>query len=116
MDELKQRIMTLFEEIESIHLRKTLLANLTAAGIDKSEAHNWTLEIGEIVDEYARSLHILIDLIQESDQERIPQKLEGWFAYTEDISLFKIADIVKYLQNKLQKYLPPEPDDEEDST
>jgi len=88
MDELKQRINILFEEIESIHLRKTLLINLTAAGIDKSEAQDWTLEIGQIVDEYERSLRILIDLIQESEQERIPQKFESWLAYTEDVSQY----------------------------
>ncbi len=113
MDELKQRIKALFEEIESIHLRKTLLTKLTAAGIDKNEAHDWILEIGQIVDEYERSLHLLIDLIQESDQEQIPQKFESWLAYTEDMSLFKISDILKYIKNKLQKYLPPEIDDED---
>lgn len=114
MDELKQRIKALFEEIESTHLRKILTTNLKAAGIDKSEAHDWILEVGQIVDEYERSLHILIDLIQESDQEQILQKFESWLAYTDDISLFKISDILKYLQNKLRKYLPPQIDDEDE--
>lgn len=114
MDEPKHRIKTLFEEIESVYLRQTMRNNLTAAGIDESEAHNWVLEIGQIVDEYQRSLHLLIDLIQESDKERVPRKLESWLAYTKDIGLFKIEDIIKHVQDGLQKYLPPDAEDKDE--
>ena len=112
MDEVKDRIKMLFDEVESIHIRQTLRNNLTSAGIDNSEAHNWVIEIGEIVDEYERSLRLLMDLIQINDKGRIPQKLESWLAYTEDISLFKIGDVVKYVKEGLQKYIPPDVEDE----
>lgn len=116
MDEVRDRIKMLFEELESIHVKQTLLNNLTRAGIDNSEAHNWVIEIGEIVDEYERSLRLLMDLIQVSDKERIPLKLESWLAYTEDISLFKIGDVVKFVKGGLQKYIPPEAEDQDETT
>lgn len=115
MDDLKERIKTLLEEIEYNHLKKTWTERLIVAGIDEREAHKWAAEIGHVVAEYQNSLKYLTDLLQETDSERIPQRVNDWADYTRDISAFIFEGAMRRLQEQLEKYLPSEPNEEDES-
>ena len=112
MEDLKPRIKVLLNEIEFTHLKKNWAERLIAAGVEKEDVGTWTAEIGHIVDEYERSLRFLVDLLQTSDASHAAQELESWIAYTRDMTIWKLDDVMKALQGRYEKYLPPEPDDE----
>ena len=113
MDDLKERIKTLLEEIEYVDLKKTWPEHLIAVGIDEREVHKWAAEIGHVVAEYQNSLKYLIDLLQETNPERIPRRVNDWADYTRDISVFIFEGAMRRLQEQLEKYLPPTSDDED---
>jgi hypothetical protein len=115
MEDLKARVKTLMYEIEYTHLKKLWVERVIKAGIAPEDAYKWVAEIGHIVDEYERSLRFLLDLLQESKPERVAQKLESWLAYTRDMTVWKLEDVTKELEGKYEKYLPPEPEDEDES-
>jgi hypothetical protein len=112
MDDLKERIKALLNEIEYTHLKKNWAEQLITAGIDEKDVYKWVAEIGHVVDEYERSLRYLVNLLQESEVERVAQRLQGWIAYTRDMTTWKLDDVIKELNGRYEKYLPPEPDDE----
>lgn len=116
VDDLKERIKTLLHEIEFTHLKKNWAERLIAAGVEREDSYKWVAEIGHIVDEYERSLRFLVDLLQTSDANSAAQDLDSWIAYTRDITIWKLDDVVKQLQGRYEKYLPPEPDDEDEAT
>ena len=101
-------------EIEYTHLKKNWLERVIASGIDKKDAYKWVAEIGQVVDEYERRLGFLVDLLQESEVEPVAQRLESWFAYTQDMTVWKLEEATKELKGRYEKYLPPEPDDDDD--
>jgi hypothetical protein len=114
VENLKERIKTLLHEIEFTHLKKNWAERLIEAGIDEEDAGMWVVEIGHIVDEYERSLRFLVDLLQTSDTSGAARKLESWIAYTRDMTIWKLDDVVNQLQGKYEKYLPPEPDEDDE--
>lgn len=42
------------------------------------------------------------------------QELESWKAYTRDMTVWKLERMVKELEGRYEKYLPPEPDEQDD--
>lgn len=115
-DELKAKIKSLLEEIEYVHLKKVWPERLIAAGISKREAQKWAAEIGHIVNEYERSLRYLVDLLYVGNPRvTIPEDIESWAAYTRDIGVFTLENSIKDLQEHLKTYLPPNPDEEDES-
>ena len=113
LDDLKARIKALLEEIEYTHLKKTWPEQLIKAGISEIEAHKWAAEIGHVVEEYQSSLTRLVDLLQENDSQRIPQQVHSWAVGTFEVSVPEIEEPMRYLEGLLEKYLPPEPNDED---
>jgi len=116
MEDLKGRIKALLNEIEFTHLKKNWTERLIARGVAKEDSYEWVAEIGHIVDEYERSLRFLTDMLEISDAIGAAQKLESWIAYTRDMTIWRLDDVVNQLQGKYEKYLPPEPNDEDEST
>lgn len=118
MDDLKLRVKTLLHEIEYTHLKKDWVERAIQAGIAQDDVYKWVAEIGHVVDEYERSLRFLINLLQQNETEPIAEKLEGWIAYTHDITVWRLDDVMKELKANggYEKYLPPEPDDEDEAT
>lgn len=114
MEDLRKRVKDLMREIEFAHLKKDWRLRIIEAGIDESDANKWVAELGHIVDEYERSLRFLIDLLREhSEAGKIASNLDGWLAYTRDMTLWKLEDVTNELDGKYEKYLPPESDDDE---
>ena len=113
-DDLKARIKAFLEEIEYVHLKKDWPERLIAAGIDEREAQKWAAEIGHVVEEYQSSLMRLADLLQETDSERIPRRVHSWAVGRIEVSIPEIEEPMRYLEGELEKYLPPEPDDEDE--
>src|SRR5258706_12612774 len=112
-DDLKARIKTLLEEIEYVHLKKNWPERLIAAGIDEGEAHIWAAEIGHVVNEYERSLRYLVEVLYIGNpRQTMPEDINNWAAYTRDIGVFTIENSLGYLQERLEKYIPPQPADD----
>lgn len=114
MDDLKARIKALLEEIEYTHLKKTWPEQLIAAGFNEIEAHKWAAEIGHVVEEYQSSLMRLADLLQENDSQRIPRQVHSWAVGRLEVSIPEIEEPMRHLEGLLGKYLPPEPNDEDE--
>lgn len=114
MEELKAHIIDLLKEIEFVHLKQTWVEHLTAAGVPEREAHKWAAEIGHVVDEYKISLRELFGLLQEEDPDRLLLETQSWVAYTQDITVFRIEDAMSHLLERVNPYVPPDPDDEDD--
>jgi hypothetical protein len=114
VEDLKTRIKALLNEIEFTHLKKDWTKRLTEVGIDEGDASKWAAEIGHVVDEYQSSLIRLVDLLQESDPRRIPQRIHGWAVGRLEVTIPEIEDPMRYLERLVEKYLPPEPDDEDE--
>ena len=114
MDNLKTRIQTFLEEIEFTHLKTNWVERLTELGIVESEARKWAAEIGHVVDEYRSSLMRLAELLEEPDVERIPQRIYSWAVGIIVNTVGEIEEPMRYLEGQLEKYLPPEPDDDGD--
>jgi hypothetical protein len=112
-ENLKTHIKTLLHGNEIRQLQQSWIKRLTEAGVDEGEAHQWVAEINHVIDAYELSLLPLVDLFQEHDQKRILRETESWAALTRDITVFKIEDAMGELLKRLNKYLPPEPDDED---
>ena len=115
MDNLKDRIQTLVEEIQIEYLHKTWTERLIASGIDEHEAYKWIAEIGHVIDEYRRNLGFIADLFEKDSPTLGPEKINDWAAYTHDMGVFIIEGATSRLQDHLKKYLPPEPEDEDES-
>ncbi len=117
-DELRMRIKTLLDEIEYTHVKRNWVERLIAAGIEERDAHQWAAEVGHIVDEYERSLRFLVDLLEKtSDPAAAAEALEGWVAYTRDLTIWKLDEVTNELKKLYPKYLPPpKPDDEDDES
>lgn len=114
MDDLKKRLKTLMTEIEYTHLKKNWAERLIAGGVDKEDVYKWIVEIGHVVDEYERSLRFLADLLETSNATDAAQELESWIAYTRDLTVWKLQMMVEELHECYEKYLPPEPEDDEE--
>ena len=108
MEDLKARLKALLHEIEYVYLKKKWVDKMITSGIDEQDAYKWVAEIGHVVDEYERSLRFLIDSLEEDDVNRTIKSLEGWVAYTRDMTIWKIDDAMKELDGVYKKYLPPE--------
>ena len=111
MEELKTRIKDLMREIEFTHLKKNWVEQLIEAGIEKQDIDKWVVEIGHVVDEYERSLRLLVEMFQEKDIQRIAEKLESWVAYTHDMTMWKLDDMSQQISGHFEKYLPDDGDD-----
>ena len=117
MDDLKKRLKKLMTEIEYTHLKKNWTERLIAGGVEQADSYKWVAELGHVVDEYERSLRFLIGVLATSDPASASSKLEGWLAYTRDMTVWKLEDVIREMEGRYEKYLPPEPeDDEEDET
>ncbi|CAG0975201.1 hypothetical protein ANRL4_01522 [Anaerolineae bacterium] len=114
MEDVKARVKALMHEIEFTHLKKDWVERLITGGIEREDAYKWVAEIGHVVDEYERSLRLLLGLLQENDIATVARKLESWLAYTRDMSIWKLEDATKELQGHYEKYLPSEPEDKEE--
>jgi hypothetical protein len=114
VEDLKTRIKVLMHEIEFTHLKKNWVERLIAADVEKEDAYQWVAEIGHVVDEYERSLRFLVDLLQTNDASSAAQELESWVAYTRDMTIWKLGDVMNQLQGRYEKYLPPALDDEDE--
>lgn len=113
MDDLKARIKSFLDEVEFTYVKKTWLEHLTTVGIDKDEASVWVAEIGHVIEEYQSSLMRLADLLEEADVERIPQRVHSWAVGRIEVTIPEIEEPMRYLEGILEKYLPPEPNDDE---
>jgi hypothetical protein len=116
MEDLKDRIKALLYEIEFTHLKKNWAERLIVAGVEKEDSYKWVAEIGHVVDEYERSLRFLADMLETSDANGAAQKLESWIAYTRDMTIWKLDDVVNQLQGRYEKYLPPQPENGNEPT
>jgi hypothetical protein len=114
MEDLKPRIKEFLEEIEYEHLKKIWPEQLGAAGLDKREAQKWAAEIGHVIEEYQSSLMRLADLLLETDAQRIPREVHSWAVGTIVVTIPEIEDPMRYLKGEMEKYLPPEPEDEDE--
>lgn len=114
MEDVKEQVKTLLHEIEFTHLKKNWAERLLDAGIDKEDIGKWVVEIGHVVDEYERSLRFLMELLHTTDAGIAAQKLESWVAYTRDMTIWKLDYMVKELQGRYEKYIPPDPEDEDE--
>jgi len=114
MDDLKMRIKILLHEIEFTHLKEDWVEQIIMGGVEKDDAYTWVAEIGHVVDEYERSLRFLLDLLSTKDAASAAQELESWKAYTRDMTVWKLERMVKELEGRYEKYLPPEPDEQDD--
>ncbi len=116
MEDLKARIKALLHEIEFTHLKQNWAERIITTGVAKEDSYKWVAEIGHIVDEYERSLRFLTNLLQTSKPSDAAEKLEGWIAYTRDMTIWKLDDALNQLQGRYEKYLPPEPEDEDEES
>ena len=115
MDELKPRVVAFLEEFEYTYLKGKWVEELVSVGIDIDEARMWAAELGHVVDEYRSTLRELADLLLETDPEQIPQKIYSWAVGIQEVTVPEIADPMKYLEEQLKKYIPPDDyGDEED--
>lgn len=116
MNDLKTRIKTFLEEIEYTHVKKLWLERLIAVGVDKNEAEVWAAEIGHVIEEYQSSLMRLADLLEETNGEVIPQHVHSWAVGRIEVTIPEIEEPMRYLEGQVRKYLPPEPNDEDEPT
>ncbi len=114
MGNLKSQIHAFLNEIEYTHLKKNWVKRLIEMGIAESEARVWAAEIGHVVDEYRSSLMILAKLLEETDIERIPELVHSFAIGIVVNTVDEIEEPMRYLEKQLEKYLPPEPDDEDE--
>ncbi len=114
VNDLKPRIKTFLEEIEFTHVKNLWLERLLAVGIDKNEAEIWAAEIGHVIEEYQSSLTHLADLLEETNADLIPQRVHSWVVGTIEVTIPVIEEPMQYLQGLLEKYLPPEPNNEDE--
>lgn len=114
MDDLQKHVKTVLDELQYVQIKDKWRKHLIACGIDEKDANKWVAEIGHIVDEYERSLRYLMEYFDDDKPEVIAKKLYHWIAYVKDISVFIIEDVYKGLDGAFDKYLPDEPEDDED--
>ena len=114
MDELKSHVVSFLKEFEFTYLKGKWVDQLIKAGIDEKEARVWAAEIGHVVDEYRSTLRELAGLLLETDPEQIPQKIYSWAVGIQEVTVPEIAEPMEYLEELLEKYQPPEPDDNDD--
>jgi len=115
VEDLKNRIKALLSEIEYSHVKRTWVEQLTQKGFAEDEARQWAAEIGHVVDEYQSSLIRLVELLEEANPERIPESIYDWTVGRLEVTIPEIEEPMRYLENLLKKYIPAEPDDEEES-
>jgi hypothetical protein len=113
MDELKSLIQSFFNEVEFTYLKKRWVERLIANGIDEKEAGLWAIEIGHVVDTYRSNLTRLADLLAETDTDRVPEKVYYWVVGSLDDTIPVMTDPLQYLEKQLEKYLPPDEEDED---
>ncbi|MCA9887965.1 MAG: hypothetical protein KC546_06320, partial [Anaerolineae bacterium] len=111
----KVRIKALMREIEFTHLKKNWVEKLIAGGVEEDDVYKWVAEIGHVVDEYERNLRFLVDLMDKTDAAEASFALEGWRAYTMDMTVWKLDDSMQQLEGRFEKYLPPEEDYDDDT-
>ena len=113
MDDLKARIKEVLDELIQIQLYKTWPEFLIASGIDENDAGTWGVEISQVVDEYRSTLMSLADLLAETDIERIPREVHSWAVGISEVTVDEIQEPMLYLEKQLEKYLPPEEDEDD---
>jgi hypothetical protein len=114
LDDLKARINALMTEIEYVHLRKVWPERLVASGIDQRDANKLAIVIGQMVGEYEVSLRLLADLLYAPKPNfTIPENINNWAKLIRKITLPMLEDEAGYLQERLAKYIPPEPEDKD---
>jgi hypothetical protein len=57
----------------------------------------------------------LADLLQETDPQRIPIRIHRWAVGILEVSVPEISEPMEHLKSLLEKYIPPEPDDDENT-
>lgn len=114
VEDQKARLTALFYEVEFTCLKKNWVDHLTNLGIEKEDAYKWVAEIGHVVDAYGTSLHDLIDLFKEDNVDNIAVGLETWIWKTREMTMWTIDDAMRALKGTYEKYLPPEPEDEDE--
>lgn len=114
MEDLTEQIKRLLHELEYTSLKKDWLERIIAGGVEKDDAYKWVAEIGHVIDEYESNLQILLSLFKTSDAISAAQKLDSWFAYTRDLTVWKLEDVLVQLKGRYEHYLPPESEDEDE--
>ena len=108
MNDLKERIKEVLDELIQLYLYKKWPEHLIALGIDENDARTWGVEISQVVDEYRSTLLLLSDLLTENDAEKVPVKTHSWAVGISEVTVPEIREPMQYLEKLLEKYLPPE--------
>ena len=116
MDDIKERIIALLDEVEYEYVLKIWRQRLITIGMDESDANLWAGETRHVVDACRLALKYLADVFQEADESRIPARIIDWAAFAGDIPVFMIGNVTTYLQEKLGKYYPPEEEDDDEES
>ncbi|MBZ0275150.1 MAG: hypothetical protein K8I60_03340 [Anaerolineae bacterium] len=116
MSDLKERIKQVLDELIQVHLYKRWPEHMIALGIDEDEARTWGAEISHVVDEYRSTLMDLTNILGETDMDRIHRQVHSWAVGISEVTVPEIEEPMRYLEKLLDKYLPPEPDDKDDTT
>lgn len=107
MDELKERIRSLLEEVEYIHVTQNWWLRLLGMGVSEEDIRKWAPNIRFVVEEYKLSLGYLTDLLRISDASEAAEDLKGWVAYTRDTSVWKMSIVHAYIHGtKIEDDLP----------
>jgi len=113
VDEKKEQVKSFFREFEFEYVKKEWLNRLIELGIDDEEARVWAIEIGHVVDEYSSTLQLLCDVVTETKAEKIPEAVYDWAVGITEVTVPEISDPMKYLEEQLEKYIPPDQDEDE---
>lgn len=112
LDKIKGDVITLLDDVQYRHMERWP-KHLVANGIDEKDAHLWANEIGFVLDQYRSSLLKLIDVLNETDVERIPKLVYDWSMFISDIIVPKVHDPMVALEKRIEPMLPPDPEENE---
>jgi len=116
MIELEKRIREFMREIEYDHIHDQWVAKMVGLGFDKRVAQKIATEIGHIIEEYESTLVSIIKQLEKNTIDEIVIGIEDWATGVKEMRVHELIDPAQQLQEILDPYFPPDPDDEEDDT
>jgi hypothetical protein len=113
LEKIRGDVTALLDDIQYTHL-KHWPKHLVAHGIDEREAYLWATEISSVLDQYRSSLLKLINVLNETDVDRIPNLVYDWSVYISTVIVHKVHDPMLALEKLIEPMLPPEREGDEE--
>ena len=114
LQDLADQTKDLINEIHQKFVTDNWVNRWIEAGAEEKEAEQWVAAIFYVLEACEVILLNLIDNIQETDPHRSALDIYHWMAFVGDLPVFTIEYNTGYVLPIMEKYVPPDPEDEDD--